>query len=176
MNRWDHGILAIIVFSITWGFFQYVYPNLVPANLSFLFIIVFLLGGYFPDFDSDWKPFLGHRSYVTHSILAPLILVTLVVVPLHFFSLWLPLLDRYFGAIFLFGCGFHLILDLYPSSTSVLNRFLKNPLEALEYIEHSQKAPPGNITKIPKKWERPWLITNAILLFIIAALLWFFLA
>jgi hypothetical protein len=49
---------------------------------------------------------------------------------------------------------------------------MKNPLEAFAYIEKNRTATPGNITKIPEKYERGWLIGNAVALIFFAALLW----
>ncbi len=175
MNGWDHVLLTTIGFIASWIVLQFFFPTLLPAAFSFWFLLVAWVGGIFPDFDLHWKPLLGHRSVVTHSILAPLFIVGLFFAPIYFFGWWVPI-DRFFITVFLLGCAGHLLLDLAPSSTSVLNRFLKNPLEAIVYIEKSQKAPPGNITYIPKKYERGWLIGNAITLIVIAFVLyWVFL-
>ncbi len=169
MNRWDHMMLTTIGFLLTWSIAQYFYNYFIPVGYSFWFLFVAWIGGFFPDFDSDWHPFLGHRSFVTHSIIAPFLVVAVSAIPLWFLGGWLPY-DRYFIATFWLGCAGHLLLDLLPSSKSVLNRFLKNPLKAVEYIEHSRKVVPGNITRVPKQWERPWLIINAIILGLAALL------
>ena len=176
MNGLDHILLTTILFTIGWTILTYLVPIFIPAftipaHFGFFFFLVAWVGGIFPDFDIHWKPLLGHRSVVTHSILAPLFIVGLFLVPTILLGWWVPV-DRYFITIFLLGCAGHFFLDLYPSSRSVMNRFLKNPLEAFVYIEKSRKAPPGNITKIPKKYERAWLIGNGVALIVLAVVLW----
>ncbi|MFX0168729.1 MAG: hypothetical protein ACFE89_05135 [Candidatus Hodarchaeota archaeon] len=172
MNGWDHIFLTTIAFVIGWAILTYIFPSILPAAFSFWFFLVAWVGGIFPDFDFHWKPLLGHRSIVTHSVLAPLTIVGFFFLPTYFLGWWVTV-DRYFITIFLLSCAGHLFLDLNPSSRSVLNRFLKNPLEAFEYIEKSQIAPPGNITKVPKAYERAWLIGNGIGLIVSAIILWF---
>jgi hypothetical protein len=178
MNGWDHLFLTTIIFIISWlilGWIASILGWILPAGLSFLFIFVAWVGGIFPDFDLHWKPILGHRSIVTHSVFAPLLIVTLFIVPTYFLGWWTPV-DRYFVAVFLLGCACHLFLDLAPSSRSVLNRWMKNPLEAVAYIEKGIIAPPGNITHVPKQLEKGWLIGNglALIAFIIIAFLFIF--
>jgi hypothetical protein len=171
MNRWDHIILTTTAFVLVWALLQYFLPGFLPARFSFWLLLVAWVGGIFPDFDVDWQPLLGHRSVVTHSAFAATLIAGIIILPLRWLGLWTDI-DRYFVVVFLAGCALHLLLDLVPSSKSILNRFLKNPLLALAYIERGKKATPGNITKIPEKWERPWLIVNAILLGLVAALIW----
>ncbi len=178
MNGWDHVVLTTVVYFLSWLaiYFLAVYtPFVFPAYLSLWFIFVAWVGGIFPDFDIHWKPLLGHRSVITHSVLAPLLIVGIFFLPIIIVpGLWMGV-DRYFIVIFLLGCALHLLLDLLPSSRSVLNRFMKNPLEAFAYIEKNQTAAPGNITRIPEKYERGWLIGNAVALIFFAAFLWLFL-
>ncbi len=173
MNRWDHVLVTTILYIVCWVLFRYFIPTW-PVSFSFLFLIIALVGGIFPDFDSDWKPLLGHRSFITHSILAPVLFIFLFSFPVVVLGWWVPI-DRYIIAVFLLACGGHLLLDLAPSSKSVLNRWLKNPLEALEYIEKGRKAPPGNITYIPKNYEKGWLIGNGLALIAIGIMIWFIL-
>lgn len=175
MNRWDHMVLTTIGFVLIWGLFQFVFPILMPAQYTIWFILVAWIGGFFPDFDSDWHPFLGHRSFLTHSIVAPLLIVAFFSIPSWFLGWWVPILDRNVIATFLIAVAGHLILDLFPSSTSIINRWLENPLKAVEYIEKGKKTVPGNITRVPKKYERPWLIVHAIVLIIVAILVGIFL-
>ena len=177
MNGWDHVFISTVLFAIGWTVMTYLVPIFIPAfslptHFGFFFLLIAWVGGIFPDFDIHWKPLLGHRSVVTHSILAPLFIVGLFLLPTLLLGWWVPV-DRYFITIFLLGCAGHFFLDLNPSSSSVLNRFMKNPLEAFIYIEKSLEAPPGNITKIPKKYERAWLIGNGAALIAISFLLWF---
>ncbi len=175
MNGWDHVFFTTIIFIIGWIMFQFFFPWLLPAAFSFWFFLIAWIGGIFPDFDIQWKPLLGHRSIITHSVLAPLVIVTLFFLPVYFLGLWTSI-DRYFIAMFLLGCACHFFLDLAPSTRSVLNRFMKNPLEAFVYIEKGMKAPPGNITYVPKKYEKGWLIGNgaALVAFVILSLLFIF--
>ncbi len=170
MNGWDHLFITTIIFIVSWIVLQYIFPWLLPAAFSFWFILIAWVGGLFPDFDTHWKPILGHRSVVTHSILAPLGIIFLFFVPIYLLGWWTPI-DRFFIAIFLLACAGHFFLDLAPSSRSVLNRWMKNPLTALEYVEKGMIAPPGNITYVPKKYERAWLIGSGITLIVIVALL-----
>ena len=178
MNGWDHVVLTTIVFFVSWIAIYFLAQFLIivfPAYLSLWFVFVAWVGGIFPDFDIHWKPLLGHRSVITHSVIAPLLIVGIFFLPIIIVpGLWMGV-DRYFIVIFLLGCALHLLLDLFPSSRSVLNRFMKNPLEAFAYIEKNQTAAPGNITKIPEKYERGWLIGNAVALIFFAAFLWLFL-
>jgi len=167
LNRWDHIFLTTLVFVIVWLVVQRFMPWLFPPFFGFMFLLVAWLGGIFPDFDSDWSPLLGHRSFVTHSVIAPLAFMAISVVGLHLIGWWV-FLDWYFVEVFLFSCGWHLWLDLFSSSTSVLNRFLKEPLKGLPIT----KGVPGNITKVPEKMERPWLILNGLTLILIASFLW----
>ncbi|MFW9933990.1 MAG: hypothetical protein ACFFDU_00490 [Candidatus Thorarchaeota archaeon] len=178
MNGWDHVFFTTIIFIIGWillGWIASILGWILPAGLSFWFFLVAWVGGIFPDFDIQWKPLLGHRSIITHSVLAPLMIVALFITPVYLLGWW-TLIDRYFIAIFLLGCACHLFLDLAPSTRSVLNRWLKNPLEAFVYIEKGLKAPPGNITYVPKQYEKGWLIGNGVALvaFVIMALLFIF--
>ncbi len=171
MNRWDHVILTTIAFVVVWAALQYFLPGFLPARFSFWLLLVAWVGGIFPDFDVDWEPLLGHRSVVTHSAFAATLIAALFIIPLWWFHLWTDI-DRFFTVVFLVGCAGHLLLDLLPSSKSVLNRFLKSPLAALAYIERGRKTTPGNITKIPEKWERPWLVVNALVLGVVAGIIW----
>ncbi len=178
MNGWDHVFLTTVIFIIGWlllGWIAALIGWILPATLSFWFFLVAWIGGIFPDFDTHWKPILGHRSIVTHSVLAPLVIVALIFIPVYFLGWWTPV-DQYFIVIFLLGCACHLFLDLAPSSRSVLNRWMKNPLEAIAYVEKGIKAPKGNITYVPKKYEKGWLIGNglALVAFVIIALLFIF--
>lgn len=172
MNGWDHLLITTLLFIFGWVFIAVFFPFWsLPANFSFWLILVAWVGGLFPDFDTHWKPILGHRSVITHSVLAPLLIVGLFFLPLYYFGQAI-ILDRYFISVFLLACGGHLLLDLAPSSRSVINRWLKNPLVALAYIEKGRKAPPGNITLIPKKYERAWLIINGLILIATGIALW----
>jgi hypothetical protein len=173
MNGWDHVFLTTVFFVIGWLIFGWIAPILgwiFPVGLSFWLFLVAWVGGIFPDFDIHWKPLLGHRSIITHSVFAPFVIVAIFFVPIYFLGWWTPI-DRYFIVVFLLGIAGHFFLDLAPSSRSVLNRFMKNPLEAFVYIEKGMKAPPGNITYVPKQYERAWLIGNGLVLVLVAILL-----
>jgi hypothetical protein len=176
MNGWDHIFITTVLFTVGWSVLTYLVPFLIPGfvlptHFGSFFILVAWVGGIFPDFDIHWKPIMGHRSIMTHSILGPLAIVGLFLLPTILLGWWVSV-DRYFITIFLLAVAGHFFLDLYPSSRSVLNRFMKNPLEAFLYIEKSLKAPPGNITKVPKKYERAWLISNGSVLIILTLVLW----
>jgi hypothetical protein len=184
-------ILATVGFAVIWLVMKYVQAlgiipfSVMPQDVGFWFIFVGWLGAMFPDFDHDWKPFMGHRAWITHSFVMPLIFVAAVWLPLRWIwsgvllggtplwgiQWWSPL-DRFFIAIFFTGCACHLLTDLIPSTKSILNRFSKSPKEGIAYIERSLVAAPGNITKVPEKYERPWLIGNGILLIIFAIIVW----
>ncbi|MFX1405299.1 MAG: hypothetical protein ACFE9D_12645 [Promethearchaeota archaeon] len=173
MNGWDHVFLTTIGFVIAWLIIGWIVPLMgwvFPAGLSFWFILVAWVGGIFPDFDLHWKPLLGHRSIVTHSIFVPLVIVGIFAIPIYLLGWWTPI-DRFFIMVFLLAVAGHLFLDLAPSTRSVLNRFMKNPFEAFAYIEKGTKAPPGNITYVPKQYERAWLIGNGLMLVLIVVLL-----
>ncbi|MFW9831045.1 MAG: hypothetical protein ACFFD8_04660 [Candidatus Thorarchaeota archaeon] len=174
MNGWDHVLITTIAFIVGWIILQVFLPFLIPATLSFWLLLVAWIGGIFPDFDNYWKPLLGHRSILTHSIIVPILLIIVIFLPVYFFGWWTGV-DFYIIAVFILGCVGHFFLDLAPSSRSVLNRFLKNPLEAFIYIEKGLKAPPGNITYVPKKYEKGWLIGNGAALIAILVVFWFIL-
>jgi len=119
VNGWDHVFITTIVFFVSWIaiYFLALYGFIAfPAYLTLWFIFVAWVGGIFPDFDIHWKPLLGHRSVITHSVLAPLLIVGIFYLPILIVpELWMEI-DRYFIVIFLLGCALHLLLDLIPSS------------------------------------------------------------
>ncbi len=185
MNRFDHMVLAAASFAGIWLVMKYVEAMyslpvpIIPDFVGIWFIFVGWLGAMFPDFDHDWKPFMGHRAWISHSFVLPLIFVAAIWLPLRFLwpifwpsiTWWWPT-DRYFISIFFTGVACHLFTDLIPSTKSILNRFSKSPKEGIAYIERSLVSAPGNITKVPEPLERPWLIINGIVLIIFAIIIW----
>jgi hypothetical protein len=158
--------------------YQWYSGVVIIGNISiFIGAIITVAGALMPDWDI---PFLGisrHRNIIFHSVTLPLLvtLTTFVNVATRILSTGSLSIgaevEYYITGLFLLGYASHLYLDIFRSDA--------NPLEILwTAVDPHHKAPTGlkplGPIKVSKKYARHWLVANASLLVIIAAILFGF--
>jgi hypothetical protein len=178
-NRGALGALSFVTFCVGSLFGAVVYQ----WNSGILFIgdvsifigaVITISGALMPDWDIPLLGISRHRNIIFHSIILPLLIVLMTLVNVaqsivSSYSLGIGAhMEYYITALFLIGYASHLYLDIFPSDA--------NPLEIVwRAVDVTSSAPTGlkplGPIKISKNNARMWLVGNATLLALIAAVL-----
>lgn len=192
-NRTWHINFAIIIYGLTIGllvFFDFFSYNW-NRDKSWLFIgfLMTIFGAEFPDLDQIWRQFFDHRDWLLHSAIVPVLMLYFIIGASTDNIIMYPLM-----ALFCIGTASHLFLDYFPTWSGDPDKQLE--LSDISYAaqwiydgisgeELTQKLSgtylihfPGFMKKFGfkrqtfnKKMTRIYLFVNAIILIILAIIL-----
>jgi len=165
MHGKDHFVVALtfgIIFYIVIGLVNY--GNDFP-NPFWPFLFGTLAGGGFPDWDITFGGIKRHRNPITHSSL-----IQIGITASYLFTPDYPGFI-FFMMFFNLGAGTHLAIDIIPSNcpkeyTSIGSRW------GYRLDKIMKGKAPGNIIGIDAKHEQKWLLGHALILFILAFILY----
>ena len=165
MNGKHHLYVALF-----FGTILYIIIGLVNLGKDFPnpfwpFLFGTLAGGGFPDWDITFGSIKRHRNTLTHSSI-----IQIGITASYMFTTDYPGFI-FFLLFFNVASSSHLLIDIIPGKcpeqyTTLGGRWGYR-------IDHIRKGiAPGNIIKIPGKHEQKWLLTHALILFILAVVLY----
>jgi hypothetical protein len=165
MNRRHHIYVALFFGIIVYAVIGLINYGKEFPNPFWPFLLATLIGGMWPDFDILFGGIKNHRHPIWHSSL-----VHLGIGASYMFTPDYPGFI-FFLIFFCVGTGTHLAIDIIPGTcpkeyTTIGSRWKYRLGEIFAGKVH------GNIHHITKKHERKWLLGNALLLFLMALLLY----